>query len=70
MFHWGEYEGRPAGNWRLDTFLGERDHRAFFVGQSEVSTETALVELVEYECQGAESLRASWERASRLDHPN
>jgi ribosomal protein L12E/L44/L45/RPP1/RPP2 len=70
MFHWGEYEGRPAGNWRLDTFLGERDRRAFFVGQSEVSTQTALVEIVEQNNDALEALRASWERASKLNHPN
>jgi hypothetical protein len=70
MFQWGEYEGRLAGNWRLDSFLGERDHRAFFVGQNEVSNDTALIQLVEQSDPAAAAFRASWDRALGLRHPH
>ena len=54
--------------WWLDSFLGERDHKAFFVGRNAAGGESLLVQLIAAE--GHESVPESWHRAQELSHPH
>ena len=66
MLNWGDYEGRFAETWRLDSFLGMREGRALFSASNAAGTAKALMQLVSAEDDLAVAQRASWESASQL----
>jgi hypothetical protein len=67
---WILYQGRSVGKWRLESFLGDRDGKGFYVGRSEHSPQQALIKLMPSAGGEAEAIRASWERAKPLSHEN
>lgn len=66
---WNTFEGLSVGAWRLESFLGERDDRAFFTARNPARDTPALVELVDADAPGAFARAASWREAARLSHP-
>lgn len=66
---WNTFEGLSVGAWRLESFLGERDDRAFFTARNPACDTPALVELVDADAPGAFARAASWREAARLSHP-
>ena len=64
--NWSAYEGRSLETWWLDSFLGERDHKAFYVGRNAAGGESLLVQLIA--AGGHERVPESWRRASELSH--
>ncbi len=67
---WISYEGRSIGEWRLESFLGDREEKGFYVARSEGSPQPALIKLVMSADGAAGTVRASWKRAKELAHPN
>lgn len=65
---WSTYEGLMVGAWRLESFLGEREDRAFFVARNAARERPALAELVDSDAPGAASREASWREAAKLSH--
>jgi cell division septation protein DedD len=65
--NWTQFEGKYAGGWRLDSFLGERDEKAFFTGRKEGQAKAALIELMEGTPE-ADAVLASWSLARRFAH--
>ena len=63
---WSGYEGRSLETWWLDSFLGERDHKAFYVGRNAAGGESLLIQLIAAE--GHECVSESWRRAGELSH--
>src|SRR3954447_22348794 len=65
---WVGYEGRSAGTWRLDSFLGFRDGRASFQAFDESSEnpdrKPVLVQLLPADDDSASAMGTSWEHAS------
>jgi len=68
--NWTQFEGRNAGGWRLDSFLGEREEKAFFSGGDEAGAKAALVEVMEGGTPEADAAAASWSLARRFAHAN
>ena len=66
--NWAQFEGRNAGGWRLDSFLGDRDDKAFFSGSEAGGSRAALIEVMESGTPEAEALLASWSLARRFAH--
>lgn len=72
--NWIEYEGRMAGAWRLDSFLGTRDGMAVYQSSSEsgvsAAERKAVVKILMLDDEKAGSVRASWEQANKCsdDH--
>lgn len=66
---WNTFEGLSVGAWRLDSFLGERDDRAFFTARNPARDTPALVELVDADAPVAAARCASWREAAKLSHP-
>jgi hypothetical protein len=66
--NWAGYEGRFAGTWRLDSFLGDRDSKAFYMTADVANTNPALLEVIPVGVEGAEAARKSWDSAGSLSH--
>jgi len=65
--NWTQFEGKYAGGWRLDSFLGDRDEKAFFTGRKEPEAKPALIELMDGTPE-ADAVLASWSLARRFAH--
>lgn len=63
---WSQYAGRSVETWRLESFLGLRDDRAFYVGQAYDGDEPLLIQLIA--ADGDSPVRAAWEHARSLSH--
>ena len=63
---WSRHAGRSVETWRLESFLGLREGRAFYAGQDAAGGETLLIQLIARDER--DSVRASWERAAGLSH--
>jgi hypothetical protein len=63
---WSQYAGRSVETWRLESFLGLRDDRAFYVGQAYDVDEPLLIQLIA--ADGDSPVRAAWEHARSLSH--
>ena len=69
-----EYEGRMAGDWRLDSFLGTRDGMAVYDSSSGSGGFTperkAVVKLLMLDDERSGAVRSSWEQATKCvdDH--
>lgn len=70
MIHkWADYEGRSAGAWPLDSFLGVRDNAARYLTRKPQDGSKALIELVPAGAGEASAISGSWQLASQLgDH--
>jgi hypothetical protein len=66
--NWTGYEGRLAGAWHLDSFLGERDGKGFFMTTNPADSSQALVEIIPADATSAGAVRASWDLARRFAH--
>ena len=64
------HEGRYAGMWRLDSFLGDRDGKAFYMTTDVANATPALLEIIPSAAEGAGAVRSSWELAGHLSHEN
>lgn len=60
--NWNDYEGRAIGEWSLDSFLGERDGKAFFASGQR------LLQLVPRDADHADAALKSWNIARELSH--
>ncbi len=67
--NWTGYEGRDIGAWRLGSFLGERDYRAFFVARPLSGGDPFLMQVAAPGPAG-DALGASWNRARTLPEEN
>jgi hypothetical protein len=63
---WSRYEGRLVGDWRIESFLGERGDTAFFTGSG--ADRQVLLQVVGAGSPGANAALASWTLAQRLAH--
>ena len=66
--NWIEYEGRMAGAWRLDSFLGTHDGIAAYAASS--GNKRSTVKIVTLEEERPAAVRSSWELAKHFssDH--
>jgi hypothetical protein len=64
--NWTRYEGRFAGGWQMETFLGERDDTAYFIAHNGVGPRSSLLQVVIAGSPGANAALASWTLAKRL----
>jgi hypothetical protein len=62
---WSGYAGRSVETWRLESFLGLREDRAFYVGQAYDDGEPLLIQLI---ASDDSPVRAAWEHARSLSH--
>ncbi len=65
--NWNTYEGNLIGIWLLESFLGERDGRAFYSAADTQNGGSVLVQLVAAG-NAADALLWSWKRAKDLTH--
>ena len=63
---WSGFTGRLLETWRLESFLGLREDRAFYVGRSYDADEPLLIQLIA--AGGHSPVRAAWEHARTLSH--
>lgn len=68
--NWNDYEGREAGEWPLDSFLGERDGKVFFITHRPGTSNQLLLQLLPRDAAGAGVTRESWNIARELNHEN
>jgi len=61
--NWIEFEGRMAGDWRLDSYLGNRDGVAVF--QSSGESGDSMVKILRLGDENAAAVRNSWTYASK-----
>lgn len=66
--NWTGYEGRFAGAWRLDSFLGDRDGKGFFMTTNPADSSQALLEIIPAGEDNAGIVRGSWGLARRFTH--
>jgi hypothetical protein len=68
--NWPEYATRQVGTWQLESLLGEREGRAFFLSTNPSDDRKALVQIISADAPGGEAIRTSWRRARALSNPH
>lgn len=63
--NWGDYESRQVGDWRLDSLLGVRGSKAFYLTSNPKGGGALLLEMAAAGDEGSRLL-ASWNRARKL----
>src|SRR5512140_3072386 len=58
--NWTRYEGGYAGGWLLESFLGERDDRAFFLAHNGLGPKSVLMEVMTAGRPTSDAALASW----------
>ena len=62
---WSSYEGRSACGWKLQSFLGPRGGRGFFVAQDAAGW-NALVQIIPKGDEAAEAVYEGWRHGAKL----
>ncbi len=65
--NWSEYEGLSVCGWNLQSFLGSRGARGFYVARHDNGS-AALIQIIPIGDVGAEAARHSWRRAAALSY--
>lgn len=65
--NWGDYEGRTAGDWRLELLLGVREDKAFYLTHDAGGKNELLIELAP-NGHGSAQLPKSWNLACKVPH--
>ncbi len=68
--NWSGLEGSFAGSWRLESFLGDRDGKGFFLTANPADSSPALVEIIPADSESAAAVRSSWNLARRFSLDN
>lgn len=64
--NWPEYATRQVGTWQLESLLGERYGRAFFLSNHPSNHRKTLVQIISADAPEAAAVRDSWQRARAL----